>query len=402
MGERQLKLSFANWKQVTVVGRTPPTGSKISEADFALFWEVWDRVSELYVEKSDLEPKKMIDGAISGMVSSLGDPYTMYLPVQQNKETKEELGGAFEGVGIQLGYKDKQLAVMTPLDGTPAFKAGVKAGDLILKIKDEAKGVDVVTSKITVNQAMKMIRGTKGTEVKLTLFREGIDKPFEVPLIRDTIVVKSVTAEYVPVDKKNPDGQKVAVIKLSRFGDRTQDEWAAAVSDVYANCPIKGPSCRGLVLDLRNNPGGYLELAVYIAGEFLKPGKLVVEQAYGDGSSILNKVDRNGRLVDMPMIVLVNGGSASAAEILSGSIQDHQRARVVGEKSFGKGSVQKPEDFPDGSGIHVTVAKWLRPSGEWLDKKGITPDVIVESEDATDSAQIVEDKQLLKAIELLK
>jgi carboxyl-terminal processing protease len=335
------------------------------------------------------------------MVSAIGDPYTVYLPPQQNKEAKEDLGGAFEGVGIQLGYVDKQLAVVTALDGTPAFKAGVKSGDLILRIQDEKQKIDRQTDGIALAEAVKLIRGPKGSTVKLTMYRKGEDKPFDLSLMRDTIVVKSVTSEYIPTNESKPDGEKAAWIKLTRFGDRTKEEWMAIVADVSEKCAKKGKDCKGVVLDLRNNPGGYLDMAVYIAGEFLKPGQLVVSQQYGDGTKEHNNVDRNGRLLDMPVVVLVNEGSASASEILAGALQDHSRARVVGIKSFGKGSVQKPEDFVDGSGIHVTIAKWLRPSGDWIDKKGITPDVVIEAGEATDSAKMSDDKQLMKAVETL-
>jgi carboxyl-terminal processing protease len=402
IGEKRLKFSFENWKPGVVYNRESQFPKRASDADFALFWRVWDRVSELYVDKNDLDTKKMIDGAISGMVAAIGDPYTMYLPVQQNKEAKEDLGGAFSGVGIELGYVDKQLAVVAPLEGTPAFAAGVKPGDLILRIVDAVNKVDEYTDGMSTTQAVKLIRGEKGTKVKLTLFRPGDSKPFDVELTRDTIVVKSVTLTYVPADANKPDGDKVAWVKLTRFGDRTQEEWLTAVADVAGNCLGAGAKCKGMILDVRNNPGGYLDMAVYIAGEFLKPGQLVVSQQYGDGTAEENTVNRNGRLLDIPLVVLVNGGSASASEILSGALADQHRATVVGVKSFGKGSVQKPEDFEDGSGIHVTIAKWLRPSGDWIDKKGITPDVIVEAGEATDSAKLTDDLQLMKAIQLVK
>jgi carboxyl-terminal processing protease len=392
-GEKRLKLSFSNWKPAVVINTQPTLTGGPSQGDFSLFWEVWNKVSQLYVDKADLDTKKMIDGAISGMVAAIGDPYTVYLPVKQNKETKEDLGGAFEGVGIQLGYIDKQLAVMTPLDGTPAMRAGVRSGDLILKITDTAKNIDQPTNGMSLAEAVQIIRGPKGSKVKLTLARSGVEKPFEVELVRETIIVKSVTVQYV---------SGTAWVKLTRFGDRTKEEWGMVVEDVVANCLNKGSECKGVVLDVRNNPGGYLEMAVYIAGEFLKPGSLVVSQQYGDGTKTDNRVDRNGQLLKVPLVVLINEGSASASEILAGALQDAKRARVVGVKSFGKGSVQQPEDFPDGSGLHVTVAKWLRPSGDWIDKKGINPDVTVNWDNASESARWEDDPQLSKAIEILK
>jgi carboxyl-terminal processing protease len=255
----------------------------------------------------------------------------------------------------------------------------------------------VATDGLSIPKAVKLIRGPKGSKVKLTFYREGVDKPFEVEMARDTIVVKSVTLTWVEGTKS----RQAAWLKLTRFGDRTQEEWTEAVSEISAKCPKSDDQCAGLVLDLRNNPGGYLEIAAYLAGEFLKPGKVVVTQQYGDGSRIESKVDRNGRLIDMPMVVIVNGGSASAAEILTGALQDYKRAKVVGVKSFGKGSVQQPEDFPDGSGVHVTVARWLRPSGEWLDKKGIMPDTEVKWDEPTEVSDYKQDPQLAQALKML-
>ena len=391
LGERKLQVSLRNWRPAVVVNTQ--SGGRVAESDFSLFWTVWDKVNELYVDKAELDSKKMIEGAISGMVGAIGDPYTVYLPVQQNKESKEDLNGAFEGVGIQLGYKDKQLAVMTPLEGTPAWQAGVKAGDLILRIVDERAGLDKPTEGVTMAEAVKLIRGPRGTKVKLTLIREGVEKPFEVELVRETIVIKSATVRFLETE-----GKPTAWVKLTKFGDRTKEEWGGAVMEMINKCGETGIGCQGVVLDVRNNPGGYLEMAVYIAGEFLRMNKLVVTQQYGYGVGTEGKVDRNGSLLKWPLVVVVNEGSASAAEILAGALQDQRRAKVVGVKTFGKGSVQQPEDFPNGSGVHVTVAKWLRPSGEWIDKKGITPDVEVKWEEATSSANWQDDPQLVEAI----
>ncbi|MEK9201017.1 MAG: S41 family peptidase [Patescibacteria group bacterium] len=391
IGERKLEVSYRNWKPAVVYNKVVPGTSSASDVDFSLFWTAWDKVSQNYVDKTALDSKKMLDGAISGMVSALGDPYTAYFPIQQNKDAKEDLGGAFSGVGIQLGYKEGTLAVMSPIDGSPAKNAGVRSADLILKITDVKNKVEKMTDGITIPEAVKLIRGEKGTKVTLTLAREGVDKPFEVELVRDTIVVKSADVEF-----KDKDGKKIAWLKLTRFGDRTEEEWIAAV-DKIVGTPVN--ELAGIVLDVRDNPGGYLEGSVWIAGEFLTGGKTVVTQRYGDGSQIDNKVNRNGRLLKIPVVVLVNKGSASAAEILAGALQDHRRAKVVGEVTFGKGSVQQPEDFTDGSGIHITVAKWLRPNGEWIDKKGITPDVIEKyNEEETDETK---DNQLEKAMEEL-
>jgi len=390
IGLGQLRFSFANYKPAVVLNKQ---STKYQDVDFAQFWLVWDKLSEQYVDKTVLDSKKMVDGAISGMVSSLGDPYTVFLPKTQNDEVKADLDGAFEGVGIQLGFKEKILAVVSALEGTPAKKAGVKSGDFIVHVKDVAKAIDRDTSGITLPEAVSIIRGTRGTEVELTLVRESEAKPIVMKLIRDTIVVKSATVEY----KDN-----VAWIKLNRFGDRTQEEWLDAVEQITN----RKPQITGIVLDLRNNPGGYLEGSVYIASEFLPMGKVVVTQQYGDGSKTEHKVTRAGSLLKTQLVILINEGSASAAEILAGALQDYKRAKIVGMKSFGKGSVQQPEDFSDGSGIHITIAKWLRPSGDWIDKIGIKPDVEVPVDPSTSSGQVdtgqLQDVQLDKAMEMLK
>ena len=388
-GQQRLKWSFENWKPAVVVNKMPTLAGKPSDVDFGLFWTVWDKMNAEYVDKTALDATKMVDGAISGMVAAVGDPYTVFLPPQENKEAKEDLGGSFEGVGIQLGFRDGHLAVVAPLPGMPAIKAGVRAGDYILNIKDVAKDVDRDTESMSLPEAVKLIRGTKGTKVELELLHNNNgEKPYTVILERETIVVKSVQTEIL-------DGN-VAWIKLTRFGDLTQDEWNTMVSGLG--------DVRGIVLDLRNNPGGYLEGAVYIAGEFLPVGRNVVSQQSGDGTKVDDAVKRNGRLLKDKLVVLVNKGSASASEILAGALQDYKRAKIVGEQSFGKGSVQQPEDFPGGAGLHVTIARWLRPNGDWIDKKGITRDVVVKwepDENASDSADWKSDKQLLKAVELL-
>lgn len=386
-GKQQLSWQFYNYKPAIIVNKEPEI---TKEADFSMFWTVWDKLGQEYVDKKALDPKKMIEGAIAGMVSSLGDPYTVYLPPTQNKDAKADLAGEFGGVGIQLGYKNNVLAVVTPVPDTPAERAGVKAGDLILHIKDVEKKIDLDTDKMAIVTAVSYIRGKKGTAVSLTLAREGVKTPIVVDLIRDTIIDKSVTLKIID--------EKIAHLRLSKFGDRTPAEWQEAIAKI-GNMPI--------VLDLRNNPGGYLEGSVYIASEFLSPGKLVVVQQAGDGSKLEHKVTRKGTLLKNKLVVLVNEGSASAAEILSGALKDHTRAKIVGVKTFGKGSVQSPEDFPDGSGVHITVARWLRPNGDWIDKKGIEPDVKIEAEKIDESkprdtaSEEQNDVQLKKAIELL-
>ncbi len=372
-----------------------------STVDFSLFWIVWKKLSQTYIDKASLDTQKMVYGAITGMVSALDDPYTMFLPPKDNKDFKEELGGQFEGIGAQLGIKDNTIMVVAPLKDNPAEKAGIKAGDYILKVDGEE------TTGWTVAQAVTKIRGPRGTKVTLTILHEKESKTSEIEIVRNTINVASVDSWIkTPTDIKEISGttemqklvgssNKVAYIRLSRFGDRTNDEWDKAVDEV-SMAYKKDSSIKGLVFDLRNNPGGYLEGAVYIGSEFISSGN-VVSQQNSNGTKEEYPVMHKGKLLDIPVVVLVNKGSASAAEIVAGALRDFNRGKLVGEVTFGKGSVQTPEDLPGGAGIHITTGKWLLPKGDWIHKKGVTPDVLVEmtSFDAT------ADAQLAKAVEML-
>ncbi|MBU1322784.1 S41 family peptidase [Patescibacteria group bacterium] len=357
-----------------------------SEIDLGLFWQVWDKLGESYLIKENLKPQEMVWGAIKGMTASLGDPYTVFLPPEDNQSTKEELNGAFEGVGIELGFKDKTLAVVAPLAGMPAEAAGIKAGDYILHIKDELKGVDVDTIDMSLPEAVKFIRGKKGTEVALTVLHEGETETKVIKVKRDTIVIKSVALEW------QGENKDVAWLKLSRFGDRTQSEWDEAVSEI-----LKHKQLKGIILDLRNNPGGYLKGSVALASEFLKTGQIVVKQESAKGETETYSVTKAGKLLTQPLVVLVNKGSASSSEILSGALRDNQRAKIIGEKTFGKGTIQEALDVAEGAGLHVTTAKWLLPSGQWVNEtKGITPEIEVQ-----DNKETAKDEVMEKAMENL-
>lgn len=397
LGHRDIEIKWATYKPtVSIINKEPP---KNIDVDFKLFWDTWDFLSRSYFDKKAIDPTKLFYGAISGMVAALGDPYTVFLPPEQQKFSKEELNGSFEGVGIQLGFnKEKRLVVVAPLSGTPAEEAGIKPEDMIVKIEDKD------TTNMTLPEAVNLIRGTKGTKVVLTIFREGESDTREFTLTRDTIIVKSVEVSY----HNTNSGKKVAVVKLSRFGERTQDEWNEAVSNLLS------ADSEAVVLDLRNNPGGFLEGAVFIASEFLDGG-IVVLQENSEGERTPFRVTREGRLKRIPLTVLINKGSASASEIVAGALQDRGRAKLLGEKSFGKGTIQEAQDLSGGAGIHITVAKWLTPDGRWVnDTQGLEPDVKIESskDDQTTrpsdgSKQSLpsdegKDPQLERAIELLE
>jgi len=351
--------------------------------DFSLFWETWEKVEEKFIDKKKLDHQKMFYGAIKGMVASLEDPYTFFLTPEENKQTKDDLQGKFEGIGAQLGIKDNRVIVVSPLKNSPAEKAGVKAGDFINKVDNQS------TKGWSLSYAVSKIRGPKGTKVKLTLERN--NKEIDIEIIRDQINVPSIELSYE---------KKVAILKLNQFGENTIDEWNKSVFEIKKKWRKR--EIVGMVLDLRDNPGGYLEGAVYLASDFLPMGKTIVRQ---ESTVITNKdykVNRKGELLDIPLVVLVNKGSASASEILAGALRDHKRAKIVGEKTFGKGSVQEALDLKEGAGLHVTVAKWILPSGDWINKKGIEPEIKIENQiKENDILTRENDKQLNKAIEIL-
>ncbi len=383
LGNRDFQFKVADFRpQVTFDNQT----TENQNVDFKLFWQVWNLVSSEYVDKNAVDPQKMFYGAIQGMVSALGDPYTVFLPPTEQKSVSEEINGSFEGVGIQLGYdKEKRLAVIAPVKDTPADRAGVLAGDLIIKIGDkDATG-------LSLPEAVNLIRGPKGTSIALEIYHDGDAKTKTVDLKRDTIIVKSVEFE----EKNTPAGKKVAIIKLGRFGERTFTEWSEAVSNTLA----AGPNA--VILDMRNNPGGLLDGAVFIGSEFIKSGDIVLqENAKGERTGY--KVNREGKLLDLPLIVLINKGSASASEIVAGAIQDLKRGKLVGETSFGKGTIQESQDLPEKTGIHITTAKWLTPLGRWIHQKGLEPDIKVELTEEQIKQQVddeAKDFQMERALE---
>ena len=387
LGQRGVKVELNAAKKVVLRASPPPT----KNVDFSLFWEVWDRLEQKYLEKDKLDPQKMVYGAISGMVAALGDPYTIFLPPKENGEFKDDLSGAFEGIGAQLGIKDEKIIVIAPLRDHPAEKVGILAGDWIVKVDQEE------TLGWTVPQAVAKIRGPKGSKIKLTIVHEGTNTPIEVEVTRDKIIVKSVELTMKKTDEKCPTSCKeIALIRLSRFGDQTNDEWGSVISELRS-VMRKGENVVGVILDLRNNPGGYFQSAINIASEFIRSG-VVVQQENSDGTRETFSVNRVGNLLDTPLVILINKGSASASEIVAGALRDHKRGKLIGETSFGKGSVQTPEDLPGGSGIHITTARWILPEGEWINGKGIKPDIEIKNPPAATKSA---DLQLERAIEEL-
>lgn len=402
IGVYKIDFALRNYKpHVEFSSKEPP--ASVTHGDFSQFWEVLSKIENSYYNKSAIDQQKIINGAISGMVDSLDDPYTMYLPAKNNDSFKQQLAGKFEGIGAELGLRDKQIIVVSPLVGSPAQKAGIKPGDAIVKVDDQA------TFGWSLSQAVEKIRGPKGTTVKLAIVRKAGQPSTDIKITRDTITIKSLTSYTKPVkeiesvkktetSKKFPD-DKIIYIRLSQFGDSTNEEWLKLVNDASVRLNTE-KDIKGIVFDLRNNPGGYLNDAVNIASEFIKTGAAVMqEDKNGDRKSF--PVSGKGLLYDVPVVVLINKGSASASEIVAGALRDHNRAKLVGETSFGKGTIQQAEDLGGGSGLHVTVAKWLTPNGIWVGNgktgTGLKPDFEVKLDEKNPTS----DKQLEKAIELL-
>jgi carboxyl-terminal processing protease len=397
-GTNQVILKWQEFKPIlSVSSKTPPEGQNL---DMKLFYEVMDRVNQDYYDKSKLDSTKLLYGAINGMLSSLDDPYTSFFPPKQNEEFKTQLAGEFSGIGAELTLNpDNNVSVVAPLDDSPAQKAGVRAGDVIAEVDGEA------TAGWTIAEAVEKIRGPKGTVVELTVIHDKETSPVKIKITRDTIVIKSVTGWVKKMScsetcKESSSGTPVAYIRLSQFGDKTNDEWISTVNSVN-NQIREQRNFAGVILDLRNNPGGYLNDAVFISSEFLKDGIVVIQEDSSKQQEALY-VSRRGTLLDYPLVVLINKGSASASEIVAGALRDHDRAKLIGETSFGKGTVQQAIDVDNGGSVHVSVAKWLTPDGIWVNKEGLEPDVKVEL-DATKSANLENglDNQLEKAIQEL-
>jgi len=327
--------------------------------DLRVFADVLGILQREYVEET--KSKDLIYGAIKGMLETL-DPHSAFLPPNMYKEMQEETKGRFEGLGIEITIREGVLTVVSPIEDTPAFKAGIQAGDQILRIDGEA------TKNLTLMEAVKRMRGPKGSKVTLTIMREGFAKPREFTLIRDVIPIRSVRYEVLE--------KQYGYIRLSQFQEKTDSEFQKAIKALEDE--VKG-GLKGLILDLRNNPGGLLDQAVKISDYFLDSGVIVsIEGRREEQKMKFNAHPQDNHLKHYPLVVLVNGGSASGAEIVAGAIQDHGRGIILGTQTFGKGSVQTIFSLKDGSGLRLTTARYYTPSGRSIQAKGIVPDIIVK------------------------
>lgn len=346
--------------------------------DFNLYWEVWDGIKSNYVDKIKISDRDLFYGSLRGIAESANDPYTIFMDPKESKEFADDLAGTFEGIGAEVGLRNDIATVISPLDGTPAKKAGLMPGDKIYAVDDQA------TIGLSINEVVRKIRGPKDTKVKLTIIR-GNDKPFDLEIVRGIIIVKSVKTEM------REDG--IFILRINNFNDDTEFLFNQAVKEILEKKP------KGIILDLRNNPGGYLDTAILVASEWIEEGPIVAEQL---NNNRRNEYPARGlaRLKDFKTVVLVNGGSASASEIVSGALRDYNKAILVGEKTYGKGSVQALKPLSDGSILKITISKWLTPAGDFINEKGIDPNIEVELtiEDINNDL----DPQLNKALDILK
>ena len=353
---------------------------KPADVDFSLFWDAWRLIQSDYLKASQLDRQKMVYGAIRGLVNSLGDPHSVFFEPEDAKKFTEDVSGSFSGIGIEIGMKKQVLTVIAPLEDTPAWQVGLKAGDQILKID----GKD--TFDLTVEEAVKMIRGIKGSEVVLTILRKDFEKPKDFKIVRDVIVVPAVKLSFLDND--------IAHLKLLNFNENASYDFYRAALEILMK---KSPA---MILDLRNNPGGYLEISVDIAGWFLKRGEVVVRENIKNEKETVFRASGNQALVDMPLIILTNEGSASASEILAGALRDNRHIKLVGDKTFGKGSVQEVQKLYDDAMIKLTIAEWLTPNGASINENGLEPDYKVEITEA--DYENKNDPQLEKALEIIK
>jgi carboxyl-terminal processing protease len=352
-----------------------------TEADFSTFWKVWNTINEKYPNADKTADQDRVYGAISGLVGSLNDPYSVFFFPDEAKSFEEGIAGNFIGVGMEVGIKDKVLTVIAPLKDTPAYRANIKPGDKILKIDEKS------TSGMNIEEAIKLIRGEKGTAVTLAIFREGNKDPIEVKIVRDLIDIPTLDTEL------RQDG--IFVIRLYSFSANSANLFRNAIRDFAFSDSNK------LLLDLRGNPGGYLDAAVDISSWFLPAGKVVVTEDYSDAKSPEVFRSRGYDIFNdkLRFVILIDGGSASASEIVAGAMQDQGRAKLVGMQSFGKGSVQEAIKITPDTLLKITVAKWLTPNGNMIAEKGLTPDYKVEITEK--DLENKKDPQLDKAVELL-
>ena len=369
-----------------VLGQSPAApmqlfgGTAVSaqaDAQFAPFWEVWDLVHERYL-RQPVDDNTLIEGAIDGMLATLDDPHTRYLSPQDQQAAQESMDGEFQGIGAEVEDVDGNITVVTPIDGSPAEAAGIQPGDILR----QADGVDL--TGMDVSEAAALVRGPAGTTVSLVIERDG--ELLNIDIVRDVIKLATVRGEILE--------EGIAYLRLSRFGNTTDTELAEILPGLLAENPS------GLILDLRRNPGGSLDTTVEIADQFLDEGLVLVER-FGDGDERPFEADNDGLAQEIPMVVLIDEGSASASEVLAGAIQDRNRGVIIGQISFGKGTVQTWHTLSNNGGVRVTIAEWLTPNNGSIHETGLTPDYYIPLPEFEADAEF-EDTQLQAAIDFLQ
>jgi len=353
-------------------------GGDLETVNMQLFWDTWNILSGRYVDPHMMDAQKMIYGAIKGMVEAVGDPYTIFMNPKENKEFQDMLEGTLEGIGAELTVRNGVLTVISPLKNSPAKKAGLQPEDIIYKIDGQ------LTEELTFEEAVLKIRGQKGTKVTLTVLRKNHDEPIDIVLTRGTINVESVTYKIK---------DDIGVIEINQFGKNTTFEFGKVINEILNNRP------KGIILDLRYNGGGFLEGAVDIVSEFVEKGKVVTIKKRNPEEDEVISVNGQARIVSTPLAVLINKGSASASEIVAGALQDDKRAVIIGETSFGKGTVQEVENLIGGASLRITIAKWFTPNDVNISEVGITPDITVVRN--VDDLENGSDPQLDRAIEYI-
>ncbi len=356
---------------------------KPETVDFSLFWDAWRVLEEKYAGRKDVNRQELLYGAISGMVKALGDPYTVFFKPEETKRFEEDISGSFEGIGAEIGIKKGTLTVIAPIAGSPAERAGLLAGDKILKIDD------ILTADLTIEEAVEKIRGPGGTQTKLLISRDSFKEPKEFSITRATIQIPVLKSAFF----ETPKG-RITQLTIAHFTESLPPEFKREATNMLTN------GTKGLILDLRNDPGGFLEVAVDIAGWVLPPQSVVAVEDFGNARRDEFKTTGSGRLANLPIVILINQGSASASEILAGALRDHRKVKLIGEKTFGKGSVQELERLREGASLKITVAKWLTPSGHSISDAGLDPDIVAERTE--EDIEKDRDPQLEKAKEILR
>lgn len=350
--------------------------------DFSLFWQTVRLVKEKHIYKDKISDQELIYGAIQGVLNALDDPYTTFFNPEDAKKFQEDISGNFGGIGAEISMRKNQLIIVAPLKNSPAERAGLKPGDKILKVNDKE------TFGLSIEEAVKIIRGEPNTEVTLLIMRDDWDKAKEFKIKREIIQIPTLDWEIK---------DDILYVKLYNFNYNTEKLLYEAVMDGYLK------NVKGMILDLRNNPGGFLDVAVRVGGWFLKRGEVVVKERFYNGEEKSLMANGNSALSKLPLVVLINNGSASASEILAGALRENRGVKLIGEKTFGKGSVQQVEILKDGSIVKISVAEWLTPKGNIIEKKGLEPDIEIKMEEISEEdIKKGKDPQFEKAFELIK